>query len=73
MCSWVPAAFVECQQPHNHKFQMGLKCADAMLEEQWCEEEKMTELHSSVPSSFENVQIPCPYCNDYRFRFVDRP
>ena len=74
MCSWIETLFDDCNDK-DHRFQVGItiKCQKALANEEWCDEEEMTELDVNLPSTFDNIKVSYPRCGGFRVRFVDIP
>ena len=73
MCYWATVEFSECNNTSQHSYQLGLMCANAHRNRDWCDEDEWVELDTTTPSKLPDVQYPCARCKGLRVRFVDFP
>ena len=72
MCYWITMEFEECNDS-SHSYQLGVKCAEAVRNREWCDEDECTELDTENRSKIPDIKFPCARCKGIRVRFVDYP
>ena len=50
--------FSECNNTSQHSYQLGLMCAKAHRNRDWCDEDEWVELDTTTPSKLPDVQLP---------------